>query len=161
MIGRHRRGPVKRRTAPDADTAERGLEVRFPELPVPAYLRVVAWCGDAMAALLADGSLEAAARANGVRVLDREVQQLGCSIVAAFTLAAARANRAGAATMAPSVTAPPRVWLEGIENAEHLAAWADRLRGSTATGFPLPSREVGSVWSTLLAAARDACVDPS
>lgn len=154
---------MRRRTGPDADTAgeERGLEVRFPELPVPAYLRVVAWCGDAMAAFLSDPSLEAAARANGVRVLDREVQQLGCSIVAAFTLAAARANRARTATMAPSVTAPRQVWLEGIENAEHLVAWTRRLRGSTATGFPLPGREVESVWSALLASAREACVAAS
>jgi hypothetical protein len=143
------------RTAAGPDT-DGQLEVRFPELPITAYLRVLSWGGAAMAALLAEPTLEAVARANGVHILDRDVQRLSSLGIAALCESASRTVRAGATTMSPSVTAPYRVWSSGIATSERLFEWTGRLRGSNATGFPAPSREVRSVWSNLLTTARQA-----
>jgi hypothetical protein len=127
------------RTAAGPDT-DGQLEVRFPELPITAYLRVLSWGG----------------AANGVHILDRDVQRLSSLGIAAFCESASRTVRAGATMMSPSVTAPYRVWSSGIATSERLFEWTGRLRGSNATGFPAPSREVRSVWSNLFTTARHA-----
>ena len=132
----------------------RMLEVRFPELPVPVYLRTMAWGNSTGAAILSDPALEAVARANGVRILDRSVQQLGHTTAAAFHSAAATAVRAGASTMAPVVSAPIRLWAEGLTNAERFSEWLERLGGSTAD-LPAMTREIEATWGKLFAVAKE------
>jgi hypothetical protein len=142
------------------DPSDRELEVRFPELPVTSYLRTMAWGNRTSATLLGDPALEAIARANGVRVLDRAVLRLGALHLASFHEAATRAIRSGTTTMAPVVIAPYRLWSEGLDNAERFAEWLARIGGGAGAPVPAMTRDVESTWRRLFGTARQAYSAP-
>ena len=132
------------------------LTVRFPELPVVSYLRAMAWGSKVGEAIVADPALESVARANGVRVLDRAIAHLGNRCAAAFSEEAAKAVRAGRATMATVVAAPLRLWREGVTNFDRAVEWFEHLDAPGTSPIPSPTREVESTQRRLVEAVRAA-----
>ena len=140
----------------DEDQGERALSVSFPELPIASYLRFLEWSELTAAAILADPTLESVARANGVRILDRSIQLLGYRTRAAFDEAALEAIRKGSKTLTFNVSAPLRLWSEGITNTLRFNEWVGAARGSTAASLPKPTRDVDATFRRLLGTAREA-----
>lgn len=143
------------------DQSERDVSVSFPELPIASYLRFLEWSELTVAAILADPALESVARANGVRVLDRAIQLLNYRSRAAFDEAAVEALRKGSKTLAFNVSAPLRVWSEGISNSLRFNEWMAASRGSIAASLPKPSRDVDATLRKVLGTAREAYVSAS
>jgi hypothetical protein len=143
------------------DQGERALSVSFPELPIASYLRFLEWGELTAAAILADPALESVARANGVRVLDRAIQLLGYRTRAAFDGAAVDAIRKGSKTLTFDVSAPLRLWSEGITNTLRFNEWVGASRGATAASLPKPSRDVDATFRKLLGTAREAYASAS
>jgi hypothetical protein len=131
------------------------LTVRFPELPVVSYLRLMAWSDRASEAIVNDAAFDSVARANGVHVLDRSLVRLSHRCRATFCDEAARAVRAGRATMAPVVSAPRRLWRESLSTYERANEWFERLR-ATDSPIPSPTREVETTQRRLADALRSA-----
>jgi hypothetical protein len=147
--------------ATDDTPGERALSVTFPELPIASYLRFLEWSELTAAAILADPALESVARANGVRVLDRAIQLLGYRTRAAFAEAAVEAIRKGSRTLAFDVSAPIRLWSEGITNSLRFNEWVGASRGSIAASLPKPSRDVDATFRKILGTAREAYASAS
>jgi hypothetical protein len=145
----------------NGDPAERALAVSFPELPIASYLRFLEWSELTAAAILADPALESVARANGVRILDRAIQLLSYRTRAAFDEAAAEAIRNGSETLTFIVSAPLRLWSEGIANSVRFNEWVGAYRGSIGDSLPKPSRDVDATFRTLLGTAREAYASAS
>lgn len=143
------------------DQSERDVSVSFPELPIASYLRFLEWSELTVAAILADPALESVARANGVRVLDRAIQLLNYRSRAAFDEAAVEALRKGSKTLAFNVSAPLRLWSEGISNSLRFNEWMAASRGSIAASLPKPSRDVDATFRKVLGTAREAYVSAS
>jgi hypothetical protein len=138
------------------DQGERALSVSFPELPIASYLRFLEWSELTAAAILADPALESVARANGVRLLDRAIQLLGYRTRAAFDEAAVDALRKGSKTLSFDVSAPLRLWSEGITNTLRFNEWVGASRGSIIAGLPKPTRDVDATFRKVLGTAREA-----
>jgi hypothetical protein len=101
------------------------------------------------------------ARANGVRVLDRAIQLLSYRTRAAFDDAAVEALRKGSKTLAFNVSAPLRLWSEGITNSLRFNEWVAASQGSIAGSLPKPSRDVDATFRKLLGTARVAYASAS
>jgi hypothetical protein len=138
----------------DATTSD-DLAVRFPELPVASYLRLLAWSDRATEVIVNDPALDSVARANGVHVLDRSYVGLAHRCRAAFCDEAAKAVRAGRSTMAPTVSAPRRLWRVSLATYERGTAWLARF-GHDASPIPAPTREVEATQRRLHEALRTA-----
>jgi hypothetical protein len=135
--------------------ADDDVRVEFPELPVGSYLRLMAWSHKAGDALLGDPALESVARAHGVLVHDRALARLHHRCAAVFAAEAARTVRRGGTTMAPVVSAPLRLWRDGVANNDRALEWFERLRhGSSAV--PLPPRDIEATQRRLADAVRSA-----
>jgi hypothetical protein len=145
----------------DRMPGERAVSVSFPELPIASYLRFLEWSELTVAAILADPALESMARANGVRVLDRAIQLLNSRTRAAFDEAAVEALRKGSRTLAFNVSAPRRLWSEGITNSLRFNEWVEASRGSIAASLPKPSRDVDATFRKVLGTAREAYASAS
>jgi hypothetical protein len=145
----------------NGDPAERALSVSFPELPIASYLRFLEWSELTAAAILVDPALGSVARANGVRILDRAIQLLGYRTRAAFDRAAVQAIRNGSKTLTFEVSAPLRLWSEGITNSVRFNEWVGTFRGSIADSLPKPSRDVDATFRKLLGTAREAYASAS
>lgn len=122
-----------------SNAASEDLTVRFPDLPVTSYLRLIAWSDRAAEVIVADPTLESVARANGVRVLDRKIAQLANRCRAVFCDEAAKALRAGRTTMAPVVVAPLPLWRESLTNLDRATEWLGHMKTSP---IPEPTREI-------------------
>jgi hypothetical protein len=131
------------------------LTVRFPQLPVVAYLRLMAWSSRAAEAIVADAALESVARANGVNVLDRATAHLSHRCASVFAAEAAKAVRAGHTTMAPEVAAPLRLWRESLTTYERANEWIARMSRGTSP-IPAPTRDVETTQKRLADALRSA-----
>ena len=140
----------------DHEPAQDDLVVRFPELPIVAYLRAMAWSNKVGEAIVGDPGLESVARANGVRVFDRSITRLGHRCTAVFSEEAARALRAGRDTMAPVVTAPLRLWREGVSNFDRAVEWFEHLKSPGPHALPPMTREIESTQRRLAEAVRAA-----
>jgi hypothetical protein len=138
------------------DDAAEHLTVHFPELPVVSYLRTIAWSSHVGEVIVADPALESVARANGVRVLDRTIAELGNRCVAVFSEEAAKAVKAGRTTMAPVVAAPLRLWREGVANLERAFIWFEQLGAPGTSPIPAPTREIETTQRRLADAIRSA-----
>lgn len=145
----------------DMTPGERAVSVSFPELPIASYLRFLEWSELTVAAILADPALESVARANGVRVLDRAIQLLNSRTRAAFDEAAVEALLKGSKTLAFNVSAPLRLWSEGITNSLRFNEWVEASRGSIAASLPKPSRDVDATYRKVLGTAREAYASAS
>ena len=136
-------------------TTSDDLSVRFPELPVAAYLRLLAWSDRATEVIVNDPALDSVARANGVHVLDRSFVGVSHRCRAAFCDEAASALRAGRSTMSPTVAAPRRLWRVSLATYERATDWLARF-GHDASPIPAPPREVEATQRRLHEALRTA-----